>query len=246
MKVLVIPDIHLKLFMFERAESIMKSGQADMAIFLGDLPDDWDHTGERELYKATFEACIEFKQKFPNTKYCLGNHELAYWFTKPCSGTDIMNLGLVANLIGMLLNEYKSDAGVIHRIDNTLFSHAGLTSNWVRKYLSREMELNISDNALLERINFLEDKDYRLWDDTSPVWARPQHQESLSKLDRLWMWKPEQYFQVVGHTPLKHPEQEQNLLSCDVFSTYTDGSKYGSEEFVIVDTEKQTWEVANG
>lgn len=245
MKVLVIPDIHLKLFMFIPAEKIMESGKADMAIFLGDLPDDFGCAGNTMLYKETFDRCIKFKEKFPNTKYCYGNHEMAYWLARPCTGTDMYNLGFVANLIRSLKRVYGEDAQVVHRIDNCLFSHAGITNNWICKYFSRELENGISDNDLLERINYLDDKDCRLWEDSSPIWARPQHQDGVSKHDRLYLWKPEQYLQVVGHTPLIHPEQEQNLLSCDAFSTYTDGSMYGMQEFVIVDTNKQTWEIVN-
>lgn len=246
MRVLVIPDVHLKTPMFIIAEQIMNKNAADMAIFLGDLPDDWGCEGCTELYKATFDAAIGFKKRFPNTKYCFGNHEMAYWFSKPCSGTDIRNLGVIKNLIKSLQYEFQSDAAIIHKIDNVLFSHAGLTENWIRKFLSRETSLGVSDDDLIDRINFLDDEDYRLWQNDSPIWVRPQHQDLLPKLDRLYMWKPDVYLQVVGHTPLVHPEQEQNLLSCDVFSTYPDGRRYGMQEWVIVDTEKQTWEIYNG
>lgn len=242
MKVLVIPDVHLKLFMFIRAKQIMEKYEPDMAIFLGDLPDDWGCAGNQILYRETFEECVKFKKKYPNTKYCFGNHELAYWLSAPCTGTDIANLGFVANLIHYLKNVYQEDAQVIHRIDNCLFSHAGLTDSWVKRYLARELEHDISDDDLLKRVNYLDDKDYRLWKDDSPVWARPQHQDRISKLDRLYMWKSDTYFQVVGHTPLEHPEQEQNLLSCDTFSTYGDGSTLGRQEFVIIDTETHKWE----
>ncbi len=42
MKVLVIPDVHLKPWMFERAEEIMKKGMAERAVCLMDIPDDWN------------------------------------------------------------------------------------------------------------------------------------------------------------------------------------------------------------
>ena len=41
MKVLVIPDVHLKPWMFERAEEIMKKKMAERAVCLMDIPDDW-------------------------------------------------------------------------------------------------------------------------------------------------------------------------------------------------------------
>ena len=40
MKVLVIPDIHLKKWIFDKAEGILKEGKADRAVCLMDIPDD--------------------------------------------------------------------------------------------------------------------------------------------------------------------------------------------------------------
>ena len=51
MKVLVIPDIHLKTWIFDRAEDIMKSGKADRAVCLMDIPDDWGKEYDLGLYE---------------------------------------------------------------------------------------------------------------------------------------------------------------------------------------------------
>ena len=42
MKVLVIPDIHLKSWIFDKAEVILRQGKADRAVCLMDMPDDWN------------------------------------------------------------------------------------------------------------------------------------------------------------------------------------------------------------
>ena len=42
MKVLVIPDVHLKPWMFERADKIMEQDAAERAVCLMDIPDDWN------------------------------------------------------------------------------------------------------------------------------------------------------------------------------------------------------------
>lgn len=44
MKVLVIPDCHLKPWMFAQADTIMKKGIADKAVCLMDLADDFRGT----------------------------------------------------------------------------------------------------------------------------------------------------------------------------------------------------------
>ena len=41
MKVLVIPDVHLKPQMFRQAVAIMNTRAADRAVCLMDIPDDW-------------------------------------------------------------------------------------------------------------------------------------------------------------------------------------------------------------
>lgn len=46
--------------------------------------------------------------------------------------------------------------------------------------------------------------------------------------------------QVVGHTPVDEILKKGNTISCDVFSTYRDGSPIGTEEFLLLDT--LTWE----
>lgn len=59
-RVLVIPDIHLKPQLFDRAEKILLSGQAGIAIQLGDLVDDWKKEYDFVLYASTVSrACYE-------------------------------------------------------------------------------------------------------------------------------------------------------------------------------------------
>lgn len=60
MKLLVIPDIHLKTWIFDRAETILKAGKADRVVCLMDMPDDWDMEFQIERYKETFDRAITF------------------------------------------------------------------------------------------------------------------------------------------------------------------------------------------
>lgn len=55
MQILVIPDIHLKPWIFDRAEDILESNKADRAVCLMDIPDNWDLQFQIELYKQTFD-----------------------------------------------------------------------------------------------------------------------------------------------------------------------------------------------
>ena len=60
MKVLVIPDVHLKPWMFEQAAVLMRAKQADRAVCLMDIPDDWGKEYDIALYGQTFDAAIDF------------------------------------------------------------------------------------------------------------------------------------------------------------------------------------------
>ena len=78
MKVLVIPDVHLKPQMFRQAAAIMNTRAADRAVCLMDIPDDWDREYDIALYEETYDEAIRFAARFPDTAWCYGNHDLSY------------------------------------------------------------------------------------------------------------------------------------------------------------------------
>ena len=80
---------------------------------------------------------------------------------------------------------------------------------------------------IIEKINGLGMRE--MWDDASPIWFRPQYSEEP-------MYGEGEFTQVVGHTPVKAVFKHRNVISCDVFSTYRDGSPIGTWEFAIIDS----------
>ena len=78
MRVLVIPDIHLKPWIFDRTEKILRDGKADRAVCLMDMPDDWNMEFQIERYKETFDRAIAFAEDYPDTLWCYGNHDVSY------------------------------------------------------------------------------------------------------------------------------------------------------------------------
>lgn len=78
MKILVIPDIHLKPFIFERAKDLLKQGIAEQVLCLMDIADDWGKANDLELYAQTYDQAIKFAKDFNNTLCCYGNHDLSY------------------------------------------------------------------------------------------------------------------------------------------------------------------------
>ena len=130
MRVLVIPDIHLKTWIFDRAEKILKDGKADRAVCLMDIPDDWNMEFQIERYKETFDRAIAFARDNPDTLWCYGNHDVSYPWGRLESGYAPYAERTVMSKLEEIENSLKSPAqiNIIHRIDNVLFSHGGLTT----------------------------------------------------------------------------------------------------------------------
>ena len=227
MKVLVIPDVHLRPWMFEAAAEVMRKKTADKAVCLMDIPDDWGQEYNLNLYEETFVAAVNFQMAFPGALWCYGNHDLSYVWNQMESGfsplaSETVNEGL------RKLREALPDSdqiAYIHRIDNVLFSHGGLTDPFVKYYVPSDKRDNV--DAVIKTVNGL--GCHEMWDDASPLWLRPQYYPEK-------MYKQEELLQVVGHTPVESITEDWNIISCDVFSTYRDGSPIGTEEFLLIDT----------
>ena len=166
MKVLVIPDVHLKPWMFDRATEIMKSGVAEKAVCLMDIPDDWGQEYNLGLYEDTFDAAIRFQKAYPDTLWCYGNHDLSYEWLQYESGFSSVAIPVVNAKLGALRRGLsdKSQMTYIHRIDDVLFLHGGLTHAFV-KYYANDVDYDDTD-AVIEKINLLGRNE--MWDDASP------------------------------------------------------------------------------
>lgn len=231
MKVLVIPDVHLKPWMFDRASEILNSGAAEKAVCLMDIPDDWGQEYNLGLYEETFDAAIRFQKEFPETLWCYGNHDLSYEWLQYESGFSSVAIPVVQKKLSELRRELpdRSQMAYIHRIYDVLFLHGGLTHAFV-KYYANDVDYDDTD-AVIEKINLLGRNE--MWDDASPLWFRPQFYNEK-------MYKEEDLLQVVGHTPVMQIDHLGNMLSCDLFSTYSTGDPIGTQEYLLIDT--VTWE----
>ena len=233
MRVFVIPDIHLKIYMLKKADQLIQEGEYDRIVFLGDIVDDWDKQGEVKLYQETFEAIYEFIKKYRDKVFfCKGNHDISYVLGKEESGFSKYARGICiegAQEIERLLPEghYK----FVFRVENVLFSHAGLTYEFLQKNDLFDEE-NI--DKIIEHIETLPSG--RLWDQASPIWVRLQN--GYKHMTPY----PEGMLQVVGHTPVKYPYIYNGVLSVDTFSTFRDGRPIGDTRFVCVNTKDCTWE----
>lgn len=228
-KVFVIPDVHLKPWMFEKASEIVGKGSYDAVVMLGDLVDDWYQEKNIDLYNETFDSAIAFTGKYPNTFWCYGNHDVSYLWEAMESGYSYYARETVVNRIRDLRNSIPPEnSEYIHKIDNVVFSHAGITESFVMRHFGNG---NADLDTMIGKINRMGEAE--LWQDDSPIWARPQYGEM-----RIY---PNDVFQVVGHTPIRTALEEGKLLTLDNFSTYRDGRPIGDERFVWIDTLEKKW-----
>lgn len=227
MKVLVIPDIHLKTWIFDRAEEILKAGKADRAVCLMDMPDDWDMELQVERYRETFDRAIKFTKDYPDTLWCYGNHDVSYPWGKLETGYSPYAERTVMSKLEELEHSLKdpSRINIMQRIDNVLFSHGGLTTEFI-KWLDEDLlEADIDD--VISAVNDAP-QDY-LWNDESPLWLRPQNKTGET------FWK-DTYTQVAGHTPVEKIYEKDGIIFTDVFSTYRDGSQIGESAMIVIDS----------
>ena len=230
MKILVIPDVHLKPWMFRRASELMEDNIADKAVCLMDIADDWNQQWNLDLYIQSYDAAISFAREYPDTLWCYGNHDVCYPWNQRETGYSRIAARTVSEKL-RVLRETLPDAGqlaFIHRIDNVLFLHGGLSDFFVREYIKASYYHDI--DKVIETINTFDWQ--QLWHEDSPIWYRPQIYKGR-------MYKPRKLLQVVGHTPVKKIYREKNVVSCDVFSTDEEGKAIGTQEFLLIDT--VTW-----
>ncbi len=233
MRILVIPDIHLKTWIFDRAEDILKADKADRAVCLMDLPDDWNMVFQIELYRKTFDRAIEFANSYPDTLWCYGNHDVSYPWGRLETGYSPYAERTVMSKLEELENclQDPSQIAIMHRIDNVLFSHGGLTIDFLRRLNEDLLDADIDE--VVSAVN--EASQNCLWNDESPLWLRPQNRT-------VNVFRKDIYTQVVGHTPVDKIFEKDRIISTDVFSTYRDGTQIGESAMIVIDSETREYE----
>ncbi len=231
-KVFVIPDVHLKPWMFEKASEKISESSYDHIVILGDLVDDWGQEMNISLYNETFDIAIEFIKNHPNTLFCYGNHDVSYPWDKLESGYSTYARETVIKRLDELKNALpEGSCAFVHCIDDVLFSHAGIMMSFVIEQLGQYGRLEIQD--LVNYINSM-DKD-QLWRDDSPLWSRAEYGGRSYPFGEI---------QVVGHTPVERITRYGEIIVTDTFSTYRDGTPIGDEKFTWVDTvNKESYQV---
>ena len=234
MRILVVPDIHLKTWIIEAAEQVIMAEHPDKVVFLGDLVDDFGCKNNKVAYIQTVDAVIAFFQKHSEAYLCLGNHEASYLWNKETNATAYHARTVAKEQCYRLAREriLQERFRIAFLFDGVIFSHAGVSSAFVRAYVGDPDTL--SAERIVRKINQLGVDE--LWQYGSPIWYRPT---CIAGWDELY--GDNKILQVTGHTPMETIKQENNLVCCDTFSTYPNHKPIGDQTFCLVDTETKTW-----
>lgn len=217
-KILILPDIHGRIFWKEPCERI---DEYDKVIFLGDYTDPYPH--EMISKKATIENLLEiidFKTKVGNKCILLvGNHDMSYIDKQMIpSRHDWGNHKWICEIFDEFADYFNLAYEANISNQRYLFSHSGIEWPWV-KNIKEDYHLNdITKENIVESLNSLfhsDDKEavrgildrisiYRGGEDIfgSCVWGdvRAFMLHSQGGYEQI-----EDVYQIFGHTMLSEP-----------------------------------------
>ena len=190
-KILIVPDVHGRKFWHKAKEMI---NSVDKVVFLGDYldPYPWECISRLDAIKE-FEEIIKFKNDNPDkVVLLLGNHDCAYCFDfGSASRYDYENEFEIKNLFSTNIRLFRR----YFREGNYLFTHAGVTRDWLRTYLPEYDIERFTTLTTRELVPFLWNVSYLRGGDNntgSIVWS------DVREGDR-----EDTYYQIFGHTQLE-------------------------------------------
>lgn len=195
MKVLAIGDIHTKTWMLYEIADIID--QYDAVVFVGDYADNWNTPPTQSI--ATWRLLKNLCQE-DNVNAVIGNHDYAYIHPEIAgrsSGWNPVTFTLLNTPEKKEVKEWLLDLPITLEIDGVTYSHAGITEAW-------NGEEDVAS----------------LWNDDSPIWARPRQMGGRHPYKQIT--------QVIGHNPSKEIWQPEPGIWCiDTFSEYQDNRHIG-------------------
>jgi predicted MPP superfamily phosphohydrolase len=227
MKIICVPDIHQSNHWRKLLKIDLNT--IDKIVFLGDYFDNWEnewpHQGEN------FENIIQFKKDVPDKIDVLfGNHDTSYLLDERCSGYQHYKAKAIKEMIENSMELMQ----VISVYDNYIFSHAGVSCEWMR--CAGIKDINKINKLFKERPDFFRwvgPDNYGDNINEGPLWIRP---ESLSRTSVKGC------NQIVGHTEVSLLRYNQSPYSgmkvlCIDSRTH--------ENIILLDTETGKFEKVN-
>ena len=207
MEVLILPDIHSRSFWKEAVDKW--TGQI---IFLGDYIDPYSFEWPDELPNSvnSLLEILDFKDcNQERVTLLLGNHDFHYLF-KGYNGSrlDLINW----DALHQIYNEDKEFFQIAKQIDDTLFTHAGVSKDWLKRH-----DLKLPETDADVYLNEIYKASPEIFWEMS--WERGGIDKTGSPIwhDVREFDVDETHFQVFGHTQLKdNPIKMDNWACVDV------------------------------
>ena len=238
MKLVAIGDIHGRDIW---KQIVAKEHDADEFVFVGDYFDSFTVKGPDQI--NNFLDIIEFKKqsKVPVT-LLIGNHDHHYYPGVDDSGTSGYQT-LLAPSIKYVVNENKQYLQAAYQVGEFVFTHAGLSSEWLDDTIE---DWNV-DNVV-EKVNELFQyqpgkiayRSYKQVGDQvygaqgygneafqGPIWIRPT---ALMNANKKTLRK--KIIQVVGHTPQDNIDIEGKATGGRYY--FIDTLEYNQGQYLIV------------
>jgi predicted phosphodiesterase len=207
MKTVIIGDVHGR---DQWKQIVAQENDADRFVFLGDYFDSFDISAVEQMHN--FKEIVEFKQTIGEEVIMLiGNHDYHYFPEMGDSSTSGYQTRM-APVIKQLIGENRKHLQVAHRIGEFVFSHAGISSEWLDDTVLDWTEENMVDkiNELFKYTPLsLDYRSFKMFSATEwagasgygnetyqgPMWIRPK---ALMEANKKTLRK--KIIQVVGHT----------------------------------------------
>lgn len=211
MKIAIIPDVHGRVFW---KKILDVANNYDLIIFLGDYLDAYESDNQRRE-EANFKEIIEFANNNEDkVKLLLGNHDCTYFLSLTPGSRHNYNK---ENEYKKLFTDNKKLFSLYYIVDNYLFSHAGVYTDWMNAYKLNFTDLNdfesIKVRKALDACDFYRGGNA---DVGSCLWADVRCSEEHKFYN--------DYYNVFGHTQLKYHIKTKKFacLDCrEVFSLDT-------------------------
>ena len=242
MKVLFVGDIHNHSYMLTDIGKLDAKYNFDRIILLGDYVDDWNTTNHQSL--ETLDKIFNMKENLGDKlTLLLGNHEMSYLGYK-CSGHQTE----LEDVVEMKLKEHIKDFDLATSVNcnGTIYvcSHAGFTNGFIEELLAGDEEYHdynlyykIVDmnKDILNNLEILSHCSYARGgkdDYSSFMWADiREHKDFMTQVPLI-------PYQIVGHTPVRHIENENGIYFIDTHSTYRDGAEFGDKSYLMWNEDK--------
>ena len=241
-KTIVIADVHGR---DQWKQIVAQEKDADRFIFLGDYFDSFDISAVEQMHN--FKEIVEFKETIGEEVIMLiGNHDYHYFPEIGDSSTSGYQTRM-APVIKQLIGENKKHLQVAHRMGEFVFSHAGISSEWLDDFIP-SWKLDTMVDQINETFKYtpanLCYRSYKITDIENgtvigsggygnetyqgPMWIRPKALMAANK-DTL----RKKIIQVVGHTYQNEIDKEGKATGGRYY--FVDVQETSQEYMIITD-----------